>query len=430
MDEVSDELTGIDTEGSSTSKLASSRRRTKRKADDAAAVTTDQTASESLSDGDDPEGQTEVIVADIAETRQEMSGTLAALGDRLDPKVLLSDVQERAVETATVVQERAVEAASTVMDQARATMSEAQERAVDTASTVMGQAQETMVVTATTVMDQARDTVHDATVGRVEEMVDTATTTAQETGGTLVRLVKSNPIPAGMASIGLWMLWQKHSAQKGSGVQQRSYSGAPSSNAAYLDYPGYASPSGTGYGTADQGSSLSGMATGAQQGVSNAAGRAEDAAGSAAGAVQDAAANVGGTVQDVVGTAASTVQQAAGGAADTAGAVVGRAGEAVSQMGETANHAVSQLGNTASDLLTDARLAMMRAQEAAGRTMQQNPLAFGATAVAVGAALGLALPSTRKEQELLGSTRDAALERVAEKVEQASPALEQAISEN
>lgn len=36
--------------------------------------------------------------------------------------------------------------------------------------------------------------------------------------------------------------------------------------------------------------------------------------------------------------------------------------------------------------------------------------------------------AARKEQELLGWTRDAALVRVAEKLEQASPAVEQALS--
>lgn len=400
VDEVIDALTDGDAAGSQTPKRKSSRR-TRRKTDGAAAATADVTA------GDTPDAEADAIVQDIAETRQEMGGTIEALGDRLDPQVL---------------------------------MSEAQERAVETASEVMDQARETVVVTASTVMEQARDTVHDATVGRVEEMVETATTTAQETGNAVVRVVRENPVPVALAGIGLWMLWQKYSAQRSGGTQQTSYAspayGMGGTSPAYPGYPaygGYPAESGSGMaGGAQQG--VRDMAAGAQQGVSNVAGRVQDTAASAAGTVQDAAANVTGTVQGVVGSAATTVQQAAGGAAEaaqqTAGAVVERAGEAVSQVGQTANQAVTQLGNTAGNVLTDLRLSAMRAQEAAGRTMQQNPLAAGATAVALGAVVGLALPSTRKEQELLGGARDAALERVADKVEQAAPNVEQAISGN
>ena len=38
--------------------------------------------------------------------------------------------------------------------------------------------------------------------------------------------------------------------------------------------------------------------------------------------------------------------------------------------------------------------------------MEHNPLAVGAVAMAVGAAVGLALPETRREQELMGDARD------------------------
>ncbi|HZA36418.1 MAG TPA: hypothetical protein VE505_15885, partial [Vicinamibacterales bacterium] len=38
--------------------------------------------------------------------------------------------------------------------------------------------------------------------------------------------------------------------------------------------------------------------------------------------------------------------------------------------------------------------------------MEENPLAVGAVAMAVGAAVGLALPETRREQELMGDARD------------------------
>ena len=38
--------------------------------------------------------------------------------------------------------------------------------------------------------------------------------------------------------------------------------------------------------------------------------------------------------------------------------------------------------------------------------MERNPLAVGAVAMAVGVAVGLALPETRREQHLMGDARD------------------------
>jgi len=96
------------------------------------------------------------LEAEIAATRDEMTGTVEAIGDRLDP--------------GTIVQE-------------------------------------------------AKNTVRDATVGKVGEMTSTATealsgagTTVQETGSGLVETIKQNPIRAALAGAGIAWLWT-HRAQ-------------------------------------------------------------------------------------------------------------------------------------------------------------------------------------------------------------------------
>jgi hypothetical protein len=96
------------------------------------------------------------LEAEIAATRDEMTGTVEAIGDRLDP--------------GNIVQE-------------------------------------------------AKNTVRDATVGKVGEMTSTATealsgagTTVQETGSGLVETIKQNPIPAALAGAGIAWLWT-HRAQ-------------------------------------------------------------------------------------------------------------------------------------------------------------------------------------------------------------------------
>ena len=46
--------------------------------------------------------------------------------------------------------------------------------------------------------------------------------------------------------------------------------------------------------------------------------------------------------------------------------------------------------------------------------MREQPLVVGAVIIAIGAAIGAALPSTRKEDELMGKTRDRLREKAGE----------------
>jgi ElaB/YqjD/DUF883 family membrane-anchored ribosome-binding protein len=59
---------------------------------------------------------------------------------------------------------------------------------------------------------------------------------------------------------------------------------------------------------------------------------------------------------------------------------------------------VSQLGN-------QTQQAAQQATSGFQAMMQNNPLAVGAAAVAVGLAIGLAVPETSKEDELMGDAR-------------------------
>jgi ElaB/YqjD/DUF883 family membrane-anchored ribosome-binding protein len=47
-----------------------------------------------------------------------------------------------------------------------------------------------------------------------------------------------------------------------------------------------------------------------------------------------------------------------------------------------------------------------RAQTQYEQTLEENPLAIGAIALALGAVVGMAIPSTRYENQLLGDTRE------------------------
>ena len=54
------------------------------------------------------------------------------------------------------------------------------------------------------------------------------------------------------------------------------------------------------------------------------------------------------------------------------------------------------------------------AQEKYDHLLEQNPLALGAIAMAVGAAVGMAIPSTRYEGELMGETREQLMQKATD----------------
>jgi Protein of unknown function (DUF3618) len=107
------------------------------------------------------DGRITAIEADIEDTRSEMGQTLDEIGERLDPARLA---------------------------------------------------------------DEAKDKVREATVGRVEDAVDSAGHAARGMSDMVIDTIRRNPIPAAMAGIGLAMLWQNRS---GNGQQGRAGSGGP-----------------------------------------------------------------------------------------------------------------------------------------------------------------------------------------------------------
>jgi ElaB/YqjD/DUF883 family membrane-anchored ribosome-binding protein len=98
----------------------------------------------------------------------------------------------------------------------------------------------------------------------------------------------------------------------------------------------------------------------------------------------------------------------------TTGETVGRAqeqaGQITSQAQERAGQMASQAQERAEQMAGQARYQARRAEDRFQQMLQENPLAVGAVALAVGAAVGLAVPETRKEHELMGETRDSLMQ--------------------
>lgn len=270
------------------------------------------------------------------------------------------------------------------------------------------------------VVEQAKETVRDATVGRVERMVDSAGEmvsnagqSAQQTGTGLLDTIKQNPLPAGMAAAGIaWLLKNRQSGSQGSG-RYRSYDQAYRTHGGYGggyqgEYGGtYQPPQGQAY----QGGGYGGPGPGEKLG--EAAGQARDTAGNLVSNVQQTTGDVVSGVQqrtsDVVGTATDRAGQVAGSVAEGVSGVAGT-------VTETARVMPYQLQHTA-----------RKAQWQMSRLLNENPLALGVASVAVGAAAGLLLPTTRKEQEVLGQARDSVVEQAESKMREKMDQVEESV---
>lgn len=104
------------------------------------------------------------------------------------------------------------------------------------------------------------------------------------------------------------------------------------------------------------------------------------------------------------------------GAADSAREAVG---EAADWTREQATDLGQQIADKASDLGHQATLQARRARLGFWQAMEENPLKIGAGVLALGVLIGLAIPSTDPEDELMGETRDRLLDNVREAGRQA-----------
>jgi hypothetical protein len=459
----------------------------------------DGSSNDDLSAGDDvtiPDDP-DAIRAGIEQTRAEMSSTINAIQEKLNPQVL--------------------------MDQAKDTLQDA----------------------ASNIISTAKDSVREATVGRVEDMVSNVTDTAKDTGGNFVQMVKDNPIPAALVGLGLGWLFTRNSGSSsnrgqnygyypdypdydrgyrgggGGGYQPQSYgrqgysyggssqgsqgssgivegvtdrikqnpvpaalAGAglgwllmggggsgnqPSGGRSYSQYGGNYGYQGSQGSQGSQGGGI-GDAVGQVQNkvgdvadearyraqeaagtVTDTAGEVVNRVGEVAGQVRDTAGTVAGQVRDTAGDVAGTVAHTAGDVAGQTGDVVGRflrtlsdnpvpatlaglslawlfmqsnsqgryrlnearhvAGDVASQAGDTVGRLAETAGDTVGGVAEGVKYQASETQSQFQRMLMENPLAVGAIAVAVGAAVGLAVPETPQEHQLMGAARDKLVDR-------------------
>ena len=103
-----------------------------------------------------------------------------------------------------------------------------------------------------------------------------------------------------------------------------------------------------------------------------------------------------------------------------------KASHLTDKVSNAASSAYDSVSNTVDSAVSDAKDMANRAYSKAGeygnaayetydQYLTENPLAVGAAALAVGVAVGLAIPSTRYEGELMGEARDQLLQKAQDK---------------
>src|SRR5690606_12877135 len=80
------------------------------------------------------------------------------------------------------------------------------------------------------------------------------------------------------------------------------------------------------------------------------------------------------------------------------------------QTRDQAEHAAAQAQQQMDELRHMAEMRAHQAKRTFWNTMEENPLAVGAAALALGTIVGLIIPATRYENKLMGETRDRLLD--------------------
>jgi len=244
-------------------------------------------------------------------------------------------------------------------------------------------------------MGQVKETVREATVGKVEramhragetisdvaepalEAMGRAGTTIKETGRSMGQSMWKNPIPVALIGLGLGMLVMRKYRGNGGDYEMRNRTPRRSQ---YFrdDEMEYGEAMGTTTGTHMNTRTGTGMGTG-----------------------------MGARTGNVTGT--------------------------LNQVKETASDLANRSTEALSNLSTKAKDSASTVGRRFGEVLRENPLAVGAVAVAAGTAVGLALPSTRFENEYVGEASeklvDKAQEVAREAIDKVQNAAQQMTSE-
>jgi ElaB/YqjD/DUF883 family membrane-anchored ribosome-binding protein len=275
---------------------------------------------------------------------------------------------------------------------------------------------------------QAREKVRDATVGRAKHMAGKAGRKARSLPSALMEKMKDNPLPAALMGLGLgWLMmggskdrsekryysekrYRQYAPEGWYGVEEEEYM-PESMYHAGLEEPGegvYRAPpyygSEGGYDVRQKAHEASGKmketAESVKERASETVSHARETAGEYASQARETAGQYASQVRE-------TAQEYAGEVREKAGRMAGQVRERTEHMGRRVRERAGYYGS-------EIRHGAERARGGIMDAMEDNPLMVAAATFAVGALVGLILPETRRESELMGDMRDELLERAEE----------------
>jgi ElaB/YqjD/DUF883 family membrane-anchored ribosome-binding protein len=216
-------------------------------------------------------------------------------------------------------------------------------------------------------LETAKDSVYQATIGKVTNFMKN--TGKEISRSSIVNTAKDNPLPFILIGVGAGLL-----AYQGFSRDSRRSSVRYGANPRLM---------------ADRSSGSEPWTESAQTGLNSVTGAVSGAAGS----VKEGVSSTVGTVRDTVSSAAGSAYE---GVTRAASSTYGGVSQLASRAGETATN----LGH--------------RASETYEHYLEEKPWAIGAVALVAGAAIGMAIPSTRYEGQLMGEARVNLLNKVSD----------------
>lgn len=227
---------------------------------------------------------------------------------------------------------------------------------------------------------QAQEAIREATVGKVKDMASNVEHTVKSWRSNVVSTIKQNPVPAAMVAIGLgWLLMSEDTNQYPD--YSRSRYGAPYPYGPYGTERNYGSG-----GMQSYGREQSGIREGVRETVEG--------------------------VRETVNEVKSNIQETAG------------------EVREQVQHVKEQAQQRVDKLSEQAQYQAYRAKQSFRQMMDENPLAVGAAALAIGATIGLLIPATQRENQLMGEARDRLVEKAQTAAKQTMETVGEAVKED
>ena len=234
----------------------------------------------------------------------------------------------------------------------------------------------------TSAFETAKETVYDATIKKAGKFMNSMNKTINEgldgiSNSNAVSVARQNPLALSLIGLGIGLLLMNGYRSGSKSSRRYSYGNGGVGGRDYRQ-GGYAS---TGESSrANQPSMLK----------------------SAQGAITDTASSAYGSVSNAASGAYDSVTNVAGGAYDRVSSAAGSAVSGVSSAATSAYSGVTSAAGTAYEKVGEFGT---QAREQYDYYIEENPLAVGAVALALGAAVGMALPSTRVENQLMGEKK-------------------------